>query len=120
MDYKKTDRLDAEILRWLEAADANPRIKDLILKGMRVEKNERKGANKLSEKDMLDAKRFKSIQHNNTSGVRGVSFNKNHQKWEARISDGKKRVRLGSFVTIDEAKDARSRAERELWGENAG
>jgi hypothetical protein len=120
MDYEDTDRLNAEILRWLETADANPRIRDLILKGMWVEKKERKGANKLSEKDMLNAKRFKSIQRNNTSGVRGVYFNKNHKKWEARINDGKKRVRLGSFATIDEARDARIRAERELWGKNAG
>ena len=122
MDCEDTDRLDAEISKWLglETEDYNPRIRDLILKGMRAEKKERKGANKLSEKDMLNAKRFKSMQHNNTSGVRGVCFNKNHKKWEARINDGKKRVRLGSFATIDEARDARIKAERELWGENAG
>ena len=46
MDYEDTDRLDAEISKWfgLETEDYNPRIRDLIMKGMQAEEDERKGA----------------------------------------------------------------------------
>lgn len=46
------------------------------------------------------------IQHNNTSGVVGVSYDKRWKgRWIARVNDGKgNRRSLGSFTTKEEAK----------------
>lgn len=45
------------------------------------------------------------MQHNNTSGVTGVSFDKRYKgRWLARVGDGKgNRKLIGSFATKDEA-----------------
>tara|TARA_R110000851_G_scaffold229937_1_gene382690 strand:+ start:102 stop:755 length:654 start_codon:yes stop_codon:yes gene_type:complete len=46
-----------------------------------------------------------TMQKNNTSGVKGVNFDSNSSKWLARKSIGKgKRVRVGLFTTVEEAK----------------
>ena len=56
-------------------------------------------------------------QHNtklfssNTSGVKGVCWHKGAKKWLARIRMNGKRVDLGLFNTIEEAKAAREAAE---------
>lgn len=50
------------------------------------------------------------------SGVRGVSWNKSAQKWQAysrRVGPGKGRKHLGYFATVDEAAAAVIAAERE-------
>ena len=43
------------------------------------------------------------IQTNNTSGFRGVNYNKKNKKWIARISIDNKRIYLGTFDTAIEA-----------------
>ena len=43
----------------------------------------------------------------NTSGCRGVSWNKRKQKWEAYIALFKKRIRIGYYEDLDEAIKAR-------------
>lgn len=55
-------------------------------------------------------------QSNNTSGVRGVSWNKSGNSWIARITVDKERVYLGSFSSLEEAKEARQKAELFYWG----
>lgn len=45
----------------------------------------------------------KVIMSTNTSGYRGVSWNKKNKKWYARISVGTKRIHLGSFDNKNEA-----------------
>lgn len=51
----------------------------------------------------------------NESGVRGV--HRSGRRWRARISDGKGNViRLGSFVTVEEAIQVRKEAEQKYWG----
>lgn len=40
---------------------------------------------------------------NNTSGYRGVSYNKNKKKWTARLSVNKSRIEIGLFETAEEA-----------------
>ena len=57
-----------------------------------------------------------SISKSNTSGVRGVSRTK-HGKYVAYIGFKKKLYYLGSFVSIDEAAEARQRAEAEFYGD---
>jgi hypothetical protein len=43
------------------------------------------------------------VKVNNTTGVVGVSWNKNRNKWEAFITNNKKRKFLGYFNNFDEA-----------------
>lgn len=56
-------------------------------------------------------------QHNgdrradNTSGVKGVSWNKGKQKWRAHIGINKIKVHIGEFDTLEEAAKARKDAE---------
>lgn len=55
-------------------------------------------------------KRNNTIQSNNTSGVNGVTFDKNRNKWMARIVvDGVTKY-LGRFDNIDDAVTARTAA----------
>lgn len=64
------------------------------------------------------AKRFKRTQRNNTSGIKGVTFNKSASKWQAKIGFGSgKSKHLGYFETMDEAIVARAKAESEIWGQ---
>lgn len=57
---------------------------------------------------------------NNTTGYTGVCFNKRIQKYNARISKNGKRLFLGYFDTIDDAINARHKAELEIHGEWSG
>lgn len=59
----------------------------------------------------------KSIQVNNTSGVKGVHHVKRNNKWVARISYKGERIVLGTFDSFDEAVKARKIAEEKYFGE---
>jgi len=60
--------------------------------------------------------RSKSIQHNNTSGHKGVTFNKNADRWQAKIGTGQGKYKhLGYFKTVENAIAARKSAESEIW-----
>ncbi len=58
----------------------------------------------------------KSIR--NTSGANGVNLNRKTGKWFATIRAGGRTVRIGTFLTFDEAKEAREKAEREYGYSN--
>lgn len=45
---------------------------------------------------------------NNSSGVRGVSYDKAKRKWEAKVQQAGKRIRVGFFDNIKDANDARA------------
>jgi hypothetical protein len=53
-------------------------------------------------------------RRDNTSGIRGVSWNESRKRWRAAIQIDGKQVHLGRFKTLDEAAAARAAAEREL------
>lgn len=55
------------------------------------------------------------INKRNTSGVTGVHLHKKSQKWHAMINLDKKPKYIGSFPTIEEAKAAREKAEKEFY-----
>ena len=55
----------------------------------------------------------------NTSGYKGVSWNKRLGKWHAYITLDRKRRHLGFFESAHEAKAAYERASRDLFGEFA-
>lgn len=54
---------------------------------------------------------------NNTSGIKGVDWDKQREKWRARISINKKRIILGWFDNKEDAIKARKNAEKEFYGE---
>ena len=51
------------------------------------------------------------LQPNNTSGHRGVCWDKRHEKWKAEISVGGKNIHLGRFTNLDDAIAARKAGE---------
>ena len=61
----------------------------------------------------------KKRQSNNTSGVTGVSLNKNKTKWRARIKINGKEKNLGEFINFEDAVNARKDAEKKYFGEYA-
>lgn len=54
----------------------------------------------------------KRISNKNSSGHIGVGVNKRTEKYVAYITVGKRRIHLGTFKTMDDAIDARERAEK--------
>lgn len=53
--------------------------------------------------------RNKRISSRNVSGVTGVGWDKNSQKWRARVEMYRKEIYLGAFDTIEEAAAAREK-----------
>lgn len=62
----------------------------------------------------------KKMQTNNTSGFRGVSWNKYHKKWQAMIKINKKHIHIGFYKKIDDAATAYQKRAKELFGEYLG
>jgi len=54
---------------------------------------------------------------NNSSGVKGVNFEKIVKKWRANIMIDGTQITLGFFKTLEEAKLARINKANELFGE---
>lgn len=52
---------------------------------------------------------------NNTSGVRGVHFDKQHKKWRAHIQFQGRKMYLGYYDDVEAAAKARARAEEEIF-----
>ena len=58
-----------------------------------------------------------AIPKNNTSGVKGVSWDKQHQKWEAYIIKHRKKIHLGLFKNKQHAREERMKANEKYQGE---
>lgn len=58
--------------------------------------------------------RNKRIARNNKSGVSGVRWCEQRDRWEAKINGGPNEIHLGSYFTKDEAVAARQAAEKVL------
>lgn len=61
----------------------------------------------------------KSLMSNNTSGHKGVSWRKSGSCWQAIITVNKKQKHLGYFSDLNEAIEARKKAEKTYHGEFA-
>lgn len=59
----------------------------------------------------------RKVHKNNTSGFKGVSWNKSKQKWVAHISINGKLTYLGRYLTPEEASLVYESKARELFGE---
>lgn len=59
----------------------------------------------------------RNLQSNNTSGIIGVTWNKQNKTWTARINIDKQRVYLGDFADKDDAIKARLSAEKQYYKE---
>ena len=57
------------------------------------------------------------VSSDNTSGIKGVSWNKEKNKWEAKITVNKQDIRLGLYSNFDDAKKARIIGEEKYFGE---
>lgn len=55
------------------------------------------------------------INNNNTSGTKGVYFNKRDNVWFAAIKVNYKQIHLGQFKNKEDAITARKKAERAYW-----
>lgn len=56
-------------------------------------------------------------QPNNTSGVTGVYWDSNKQRWCAEIIINQKKIYLGVYSNFDDAVNARKKAEKKYFGE---
>lgn len=61
----------------------------------------------------------KGKNKNNTSGYKGVYWNKNAKRWHAQITKNRKSIHLGYFKTAEEAHAAYCKAATEIFGEFA-
>lgn len=62
----------------------------------------------------IGAKR--SVNKNNTSGYRGISYHKETGKWRAYINFRRKQYNLGLYENLDDAIAARREAEERIYG----
>lgn len=53
-----------------------------------------------------------NVRKTNKTGIKGVYWHKQTRKWSGSLTINKKKIYLGLFKTLDEAKEAREIAER--------
>ena len=58
----------------------------------------------------------KKVYKHSTTGIKGVSFNKKINKWECYIRFNYKKIHLGCFDNLEDAKNARRIKANELYG----
>lgn len=56
------------------------------------------------------------LYSHNKSGVNGVSFDKEANKWRVIITAYNQMIRVGRYKTLEEAREARRLAEEKYWG----
>lgn len=59
------------------------------------------------------------IPRNNTTGVKGVSYDPDRQRWQAGIKLNGKRIALGRYNTLEDAAAARKTGEALYWSIDA-
>lgn len=70
-----------------------------------------------TEGTCLEMLQTDTMYKSNTSGVRGVYYNKKRAKWIAQIMFKKKCYYLGGYDCLQDAADARARAEEKIFGD---
>lgn len=59
----------------------------------------------------------KRISKKNKCGIKGVMYDKTTKKWRAYININKKHISLGSYNSMEEAKEARENKARSIFKE---
>lgn len=59
----------------------------------------------------------KPISNSNTSGIKGVCWDKTNRKWKTKVESNGKRYTVGYFSDIEEAKNAVRQLREKLHGE---
>jgi len=57
------------------------------------------------------------VPNNNKSGVKGVCWHKAGKKWTAQIKNDGVKIHLGSYTLLQDAVEARLKAEEDLWSD---
>ena len=73
----------------------------------------------LREATWYEQQHNQSIRSDNTSGIKGVNYDKLTGTWKARVQVNNTRIHVGGFLTIEEAKLAIENKRLELHGEFA-
>jgi len=71
----------------------------------------------LREATRIEQTQNTKLYSNNSSGYKGVSWNKIEKRWTAYITNNKKRIHLGTFTNFEDAIKARLKAQKEYFGE---
>lgn len=71
----------------------------------------------LRESDSFSNNYNKKLSKRNTTGAKGIWFNKDRKKWEVRIHFKGKRIHLGRFPSAEKASKAYDDAAKKLHGE---
>ena len=58
----------------------------------------------------------RQLNKNNTSNIKGIHFNKRKLKWQCYIKFNYKKIHLGYFDNLEDAKNARQTKSAELYG----
>lgn len=61
----------------------------------------------------------KSLNSNNTSGVRGVWWHSKGKRWGVEIKVNKRKIWIGLFLSFEQARKARKQAEIKYWGKES-
>ena len=95
--------------------DGNPNIYVDHIHGYKTRNDNRKYNLRIVTKSQNNMN--KRMQINNTSGITGVYWDKNREKWLAAIQKEGKQINLGRYDTKEEAAKARKEAEEKYFGE---
>ena len=116
IEYKPLGRFKAHRVAWLFIYGEDPgndKIDHKDTNGLNNAKtNLRKADNKQNGANQ-------KISSNNSSGVKGVCWDKQKQKWRARINSGGKSIWCELFDDLQEASEKISAKRKELQGEFA-
>ena len=73
-----------------------------------------------TKKQCIDGTNIRSLTmkkpKTNTSGIKGVSWDKSRNKWLAQIEFKGKHYYLGRYANKEDAREAREKAEKEMFG----
>jgi len=93
--------------RWLEVKNFIEDMYPSYIEGLTLDRINNNGNYELEncrwESRETQQRNTRDIQSNNTSGYRGVSWNKKLSKWEVKIKVNNKQIHLGRYPTVLEA-----------------